>query len=89
MGFSNGESDEGGFEEFVEFCFSCASRSAIRANAVSNALRNSTTNDANSSYEGCGSSDMAIMIHPVARRINSPRRPKHLTSHIYFTYGVI
>jgi hypothetical protein len=36
-------------DEFFEFCFSGASRSAIRVNAASNALRNSTTNDANSS----------------------------------------
>jgi len=79
---TNGESDEGGFEEFLEFRFSCASRSAIRANAVSNALRNSTTNDANSSYVGCGGSGTTTMIHVPAEEINSPRRPDQLTSHL-------
>jgi hypothetical protein len=60
-GLTNGESEDGGLEEFREFWFSRASRSTTRANSPTfNAPNRSisracaTTSAANSSYEGFG-----------------------------------
>ncbi len=49
---SAGSSDDGGLEEFREFCPSRASRSVIRVHAAASSARSSTTSAASSSYEG-------------------------------------
>ena len=61
-GLTNGESEDGGFEEFFEFCFNCASRSAIRAVNTAICSCCATTNAANSSTEGFGKVDITAMI---------------------------
>ena len=81
-GLANGESDDGGREEFFEFCFSCAVSSATTASslatrAVRSALSTSKAalRAASSSYEGCGGSDTATMISWPHNQINSARQP--------------
>jgi hypothetical protein len=75
-GFMNGESDDGGMEEFCEFCFSWASSSAIRARSSTIKAACAATKTANSSYEGCDGVDTSTMIHAQASTIKPPLRQR-------------